>query len=241
MEPTLNRHLWFLTGRSGNFVSPSLNTALRYGDAPPSEGVAAARKLLFLGDTSTDYYVIGAMAALMAFRPSAGADTSTLFLPSNLRIAPPTIVGGELRPAGPQHPSMIHRPTQLPVARNWYVTCRPSDVVLITTDAGYSRAVPYRMAAGVVYIDWPEEVGFHAAFAPTGGVWSVGAQVILTTEPSGYPYPTVAKEIRQLPELVRLMSEEGTLTAFHSASSSLHKVGALVAAVVQWGASANRA
>jgi hypothetical protein len=76
MEPTLNRHLWLLTGRSEDFATPTLNTRIRYGDALPSKEVLAARALLHLGVTATDYYVIGAMAALTAFRPRAGADTS---------------------------------------------------------------------------------------------------------------------------------------------------------------------
>lgn len=241
MEPTLNRHLWLLTGRSDNFVTPALNTRIRYGDALPSEEVVAARKLLHLDETATDYYVIGAMAALTAFRPLAGVDTSTLFLPRTLQVGAPSISGGDLRPAGPQNPSMLHRPSKLPVARTWYVTWKSDTLARITTDTGYDRTVVYRLAAGVVYIDWPEEIGFHAAFAPAGGVWIDGSQVIIRTEPSGYPYPAVAKEIRQVPELVRLMSEQGTLSAFHSAQSSLQKVGALAAAVVQWGAAANLA
>lgn len=241
MESTLNRHLWLLTGRCDDFVTPALNTRIRYGDAVPSKEVAVARALLHLGVTSTDYYVIGAMAALTAFRPLAGVDTSTLFMPRTLQVAAPSISGGSLRPAGPQHPSMLHRPTKLPAARTWYVTRKSSTLVRIATDTGYDRTVVYRMAAGVVYIDWPEEIGFHAAFAPAGGVWVDGQQVIIRTEPSGYPYSAVAKEIRQSPDLVRLMSEEGTLSPFHSAQSSLQKVGALAAAVVQWGIKANRA
>lgn len=239
MEATLNRHLWLLTGRSSDFVTPALNTRIRHGDALPSEEVQAARALLHLGVTSTDYYVIGAMAALTAFRPLAGADTSTLFLPYTLQVAAPSIAGGALRPAGPQHPSTLHRPSKLPAARTWYVTRKSSTLVKITTDTGYNHTVVYRLAAGVVYIDWPEEIGFHAAFAPTGGVWVDGSQVIINTEPSGYPYSAVAKEIRQAPELVRLMAEQGTLSAFHAAQSPIQKVGALVAAVVQWGAAAN--
>jgi hypothetical protein len=240
MEPTLNRHLWLLTGRTDNFVTPTLNSKLNYEGPPPSAAVLAARSLLHLGDTSTDYYVIGAMAALTAFRPLAGPDTSPLFLPRTLQVAAPSISGGSLRPAGPQHPSMLHRPSRIPAPRVWYVTCKSSTLVRITTDTGYDRTVVYRLAAGVVYIDWPEEIGFHAAFAPTGGVWVDGSQVIIRTEPSGYPYPAVAKQIRQSTELVRLMSEEGTLSAFHAAQSSLQKVGALAAAVVQFGATANR-
>jgi hypothetical protein len=240
MESTLNRHLWLLTGRNANFVTPALNTRIRYGDALPSKEVQAARALLHLGVTATDYYVIGAMAALTAFRPTAGVDTSTLFTPLTLQVAAPSISGGSLRPAGPQHPSMLHRPSSLPAARTWYITRRSSTLVRITTDTGYDRTVVYRLAAGVVYIDWPEEIGFHAAFAPVGG-WVDGQQVIIRTEPSGYPYPAVAKEIRQSPDMVRLMSEEGTLSAFHSAQSSIQKVGALTAAIVQWGIKANPA
>lgn len=240
MESALNRHLWLLTGRCDDFVATALNTGIRHGDALPSVEVTAARQLLHLHDTTTDYYVIGAMAALTAYRPDAGSDTSLLFLPRNLHIKPPTISGGELRPAGPQHPSMLHRPTALPAVSRWYITKTAADLVSITTDTGFSRTVPFRLASGVVYIDWPEEVGFHAAFAPTVGVWDVGSQVVITTEPSGYPYTAVAKSIKQSLDLVRLMSTEGTLSAFHAAQSSIQKVGALVSAVVQWGAAANR-
>lgn len=240
MESTLNRHLWLLTGRCDNFVTSSLNTGIRHGDALPFAEVTLARRLLHLSDTTTDYYVIGAMAALATSRPDAGDDTSVLFLSRNLHIKAPTISGGELRPAGPQHPSMLHRPTALPVARRWYVAKTADDLVSITTDTGFSRTVPFRLASGVVYIDWPEEVGFHAAFAPTGSLWDVGAQVVITTEPSGYPYTAVAKSIKQSLDLIRLMSTEGTLSDFHAAQSSIQKVGALVSAVVQWGAAANR-
>ena len=113
----LNRHLWLLTGRCNDFVTPLLNTGRRYGDAVPSELIVEARKILHLADKTTDYYVIGAMAALVASRHILGGDTSPMFLPHSLHVLAPTISGGELRPAGPQHPTMLHRPKSLPVAR----------------------------------------------------------------------------------------------------------------------------
>jgi hypothetical protein len=237
MDTSLNRHLWLLTGRHSDFVNPELNTGVSYGDLVPSEEVAAARATLHLGDRTTDYYVIGAMAALRVFRPSAGPDTTSMFLPHSLHIRPPSIAGGTIQPMDKQQPSLLYRPADLPVARRWYVTRVSGDVVRITTDTGYMKDVPYRMAASVVYPEWPEEIGFSAAFAPTGGNWQDGSQVIISTEPSGYPYSAVARTIKNSIHLIRLMATEGTLADFHAARSSIQKVGALTAAVVQWSAS----
>ena len=241
MTPILNRHLWLLTGRCNDFVTPTLNSDIRYGDAVPSPAVVEARKLLYLGDKTTDYYVIAAMAALAAAKAVTGEDNSTLFLPGNLRIKPPTIAGGELRPAGPDQPTLLHRPTALPAARRWYVVRLTDELVRISTETGYRAELPFRLAAGVVYIDWPSEIGFRAAFAPDGGVWVVGTQVIICAEPSGYPFPAVAEAIRQSNQLISLMADHGTLAAFHSSQNSLQKVGALTSAVVKWGEIANLA
>lgn len=239
MDIALNRHLWLLTGRHNDFVTPALNTGRRYGDAVASDEVRMARELLHLGDKTTDYYVIGAMAALVSFRPAAGPDTSTLFRPMGLHVKAPSISGGSIRPSSIQHPSLLHRPTSLPVARRWYITRTAEGRATITTDTGYSKEVPYRFAAGVVYVEWPEEVGFRAGFAPSSGTWEDGSQVIISTEPSGYPYKFVADTIKNSIHMVRLMSTQGTLSEFHAAQSSIQKVGALTAAVVQWGAAAN--
>lgn len=237
METSLNRHLWLLTGRHNDFVNPDLNTGRYYGDVIPTPEIAAARAALCLGDRTTDYYVVGAMAALVSFRPAAGPNTSSMFLPHSLHIRPPSIAGGTVRPMNQQQPSLLYRPKDLPVARRWYVTRIAAGTVRITTDTGYLKDVPYRLAASVVYPEWPEDIGFAAAFAPAGGVWVDGSQVIISTEPSGYPYGAVAQSIKNSIDLIRLMSTEGTLAEFHAARSSIQKVGALAAAIVQWGAS----
>ncbi len=239
MEINLNRHLWHLTGRFNDFVTPALNTGRSYGDAVPSEDVVIARKLLRLDDTTTDYYIIGAMASLISFRPQAGADTSALFRHRTLSIIPTSVMGADVHPPGAQPPSFLHRPTALPAAHRWYVTKTGSDKLEISTDHGYRQEVPFRFVNGIVYLDWPSEVGFDAAFAPAAGVWDIGSQVIFNVAPSGYPYKFVADAAKESFQLVRFMSTQGTLTAFHSAQSSLQKVGALAAAVVQWSVTAN--
>jgi hypothetical protein len=237
MNTVLNRHLWLLTGRHNDFVNPELNTGRRYDDVVPSDEILTARRVLHLNDRTTDYYVIGAMAALVAFRPDAGPDASSMFMAHSLHVRPPTIAGGKIKPSSNQHPSLLYRPSSLPVSRRWYVSYLSGDLLRITADTGYTQEAPYREAAGVVYPEWPAEIGFTAAFAPDSP-WGEGSQVVISTEPSGYPYPSVARDIKNSIHLVRLMSKEGTLSEFHAAQSAIQKVGALAAAVVQWNASA---
>ena len=237
----INRHLWLLTGRSSDFVAEALNTGLSYGGGSPSTEVVIAREMLRLGDTTTDYYVVGAMAALQAAGSPAGGDVSTVFLPGALRIKPPTVAGGELRPASSLPPSLIHRPTSLPAGRVWTVSCVDAATSLVSDDAGYSALVPTRFSSGVVYPEWPAYVGFHAAVAPDGGVWEPGSSFTIVTEPSGYPYAAVAASAASSHPLANLLSSEGELSAFHTAPSSIQRVGALVAAVVKRSAKDNDA
>lgn len=235
MTPRLHRYLWLLTGRCADFVSPALNTGIRYDVVRPDPDVAAARALLCLGDTATDYYVIGAMAALHAARSALRGITdeeSVMFLPQSLSVRAPRIANGELRMASARYPTMLHRPTTIPAARTWFVSWDSPAEVRISTDTGVSVRAPYRHVGDTVYIDWPPELGFHAAFAPTGNVWAAGSSVVILTEPSGYPYAAVVEKIKQSNELVRMMAAEGTLSAFAASQQSLQKVGAFAATVV---------
>ncbi len=234
-NPRLHLYLWLLTGRCDDFVAPALNTGLRYGAASRDPETEQARKMLHLTDTSTDYYVIGAMAALYAARSALRGmrdEETVMFLPGSLRLRAPSVSGGEFRLAGPRYPTMLHRPRSLPAARTWYVTYLNSLEVTITNDAGYSSRADYAHVNDTVYVKWPAETGFHAAFAPTGNVWTTGSRIVIRAEPSGYPYAAVAESIRQSNSLIRVMSAEGTLTAFVSAVDPLQQVGALVAAIV---------
>lgn len=231
--PRLHRYLWLLTGRNADFKNADLNTPVRFELTDERDHIKEARDLLQLRRTDTDFYVLGAMAALYASMPAlrgGPSEESVMFSPGTLRIPAPT-VDGTFAPQDIRPVSLVHRALDIPAAHSFKVS-RVNGRALIEADDGRRYNVAYRHVAGTVYLDWPPEIPFTAAVVPYNSVWDEGSHFTIRAEPVGYPYAEVARRIKDSGNLIQLMVRYGTLAAFEASQSPVFKVGALVAAVV---------
>lgn len=230
MTAPINLNLWLLTGRHDDFVNAQLNSGGRRSSNVKDAALVEARGLLHLGDTSADFYVIGAMAALVVAGSVTG-DAGIMFLPYSHTLPGPTIAGGKFVTAtGGGELRLLYRPTSLPAAATWRVS-RKEDVAEVKNDIGERWELPYHYIDGVVYVDWSSFDGFDFAFRPTE--WLQGSFVEIKLPPVGYPYQAVASAALQSNTLLSLLAEEGELTAFHAARGAIWRVGALASAIVK--------
>lgn len=232
MDTTPSKHLWLLTGRANDFVNHELNYGISYSETGSDPVINEARTLLHLHYRSSDYYVIAAMASLLAYRRDDSSIRSSIFLPYSLTVAPPEVIGGRAVPANNAAPCLLHRPSSIPAPRRWVISYLDAASIKVETDIGTSIIIPYRFSAGVLYPEWPQSLGFEVAFATDSETWGAGSEIVMTTEPSGYPFEFVGQQINQTASLVRLMANAGTLSHFLAAASPVLKVGAFCSAIV---------
>lgn len=237
MKPyALHLYLWLLTGRSDDFVSTGLRHVIRYATLPPSADVLAARALLALDITATDFHVFSAMAAAYASAPvlrSLPAEQSVMFISGMSELPLLTVSGASLvQPSASQWANLRYHPQQIPAATTWTVT-HSGTYVTLTNNLGLLERLPLRSSQDVVYLDLQSilsadtAVGFRYA-----GTWTTGASFSFSIPPSRYPFAAVAEKIRVSSAAIKLMSDHGTLEAFSNSIDPLRKVGALASAIM---------
>lgn len=229
-----NLTLWLLTGRADKFVSPHLNTFVRYPTLSPSQDIVEARRFLRLDVTTTDFYVLGAMAAAYASMPALRElpdDNLAVFSRNLLQIGAPSVTGATVAPLdGVSWPSLRNRTSGASAWTALTVT-RVGDKALITSDSDIDVLSDYRQASTGIVVEKLAEYGIRASFDVTGG-WSEGADFTVTVPPSFYPFHAVASGISERGDLLHLMSRCGTMEAFASSTNPVLKVGALSCAVI---------
>jgi hypothetical protein len=196
--------------------------------------VAAARKFLRLDNTRTDFYAIGAMAAATASVPILRLlpeDRNLVFAEDMVAMGSSRVTGAVASPSDNKNWTMVDgRAAGRYGFTRVTVTKISNDTVSVTRDDGFQATESYRMADGKVIISSLVAHGIRAHFQI--GTWAVGQSFTITTPPERYPYMDFAARAPDQPGLVQLMLEEGSMEAFVSAVSPLHKVGALVSAMM---------
>ena len=234
VQANTNLNLWLLTGRAEGFVSEHLNTAVAYPTASPTSTVVAARKFLRLDQTNTDFYVLGAMAAAYASMPSLRElpdDNLAVFCRDLLRMPTPAVTGATLSPVdGVSWPSMVNHPRTTQAFTRLTFT-RKGDQVLIRSDGDVDLLSDFSLTPNGVFIEKALELGVRAVF-DVGGVWQEGSVIIVDVPPSRYPYAAFSDELNENGELLKFMSQAGTMEAFASSTNPVFKVGALAAAIM---------
>lgn len=229
-----NLRLWLLTGRCDGFYNPRLNVGIQYRSSAPPPEVAAARALLKLSDTRSDFYIIGAAAAAMASAPFLRAlpdDNNLLFAEDLTGLPPQSVVGATLA-----DPSALRRYSISGNAagRDGFtkvVITRRGTSALITRDDGFADFAGYTFTGSKLVIDTLYDHGINAHFNVSS--WADGQSITVNVAQTGYPYGRFATAIMDSSSAVNLMLEEGTMEAFASSVNPLHKVGALSCAIIR--------
>ena len=230
-----NLWLWLLTGRASDFLEPALNSGLQYPTARPSADVTAARTLLRLDVTTTDAFVLGALASAYASVPCLRGlpeESQVIFCPSVLSLPAMSYTGATalLPPDGVSWPHVSNtQRSGLDLAAQFTFT-KAGSRVLVTSDTGLSEYGTYSYANGRLDIPLALDLGIRAAFARD--TWVDGGAVVVTSPPSRYPFAAMATTIRDSSSALNLMATAGTMTAFASSIDPVRKVGALASAIM---------
>ncbi len=232
----LHLYLWLLTGRSDDFVSDGLRHVIRYRTLKPSADVVAARALLELGDTATDFHAIGAMAAAYASAPilrSLPPEQSVMFVAGVTALPVLTSTGATIvQPGANRWPNLRYHPKQIPAATEWTAT-HAGDHVALTNNKGSYERLALRSMDNVVYLDLRNDLSADSAVGfAYDGTWAEGESFSFSVPPSRYPYAAVVEKIIKSSSAIKLMSDHGTLEAFASSIDPLRKVGALATAIM---------
>lgn len=227
-----NSWLWFLTARGNDFVDPELNTGIRHRTHESAE-ITAARRILHLSDTRTDFHVLGAFHAALycaRFITAEQAPLTNLNRFSRPSLRPTAVTGAtSVPPTSGRWPVLRNLPSAIPAPTLFTVT-RVGDLAAVSDDAGGGFSAPFRTAGDLVIIDAMQGVGIDSGFVVDGG-WTDGASFSVFCEPSRYPFASVASAIRADPELL-------TFTLQHVAAAALDTphpvavVGTLAAAII---------
>ena len=226
-----NLHLWLLTGRCEDFRNVGLNSGIRYRSSPPPVEVVAARELLRLNDTASDFYVLGAMAAVTASAPflrGLPADSGLVFSEDLVQLPSVAVVGAAVLPDASSafDGSIAGRDgfTELRVTKH-------GSAVIIQRDSGSSTFEDFSLIGGMLTIPALRNHGVSAKFSVGG--WSDGQYFTIKLAQTGYPYDKFAAAVADSSQMAHLMLEEGTMETFASAARPIHKVGALACAVMR--------
>jgi hypothetical protein len=220
----MNEVIHLITNRSGDFHHPSMASIVGYTPHTETTDEASLRQFLKLKDTSTDYYVIGAIMAVYAF-PAIAQEFKeqgrtfdvTLWRKDQDVFYPGTLVNSR------QDAFNVHRvPSEFPVAFEWRMSYLDAQTMLI--QLGTVRyAVPVRVAAGKLYVEWPEELGIQGAISLDEEDWSTTTVLTMLHTPVGFPYTALASQLANREDARRILTGRGYMKHFYAAQSSIEK------------------
>ena len=228
-----NLHLWLLTGRYEGFANPALNAGIAYrSSAPPSE-VVAARQLLRLDDVRSDFYVLGAMASALASAPFLRRlpdDGCLAFVEDLIALPAVSVIGAAaISPDATRFYSISGKQA----GRDGFVevrVTRHNDGVIVSRDDQSSTFVEFGLSGNILTVEALKSLGIDARFAVDG--WVHGQSFTIKLAQTHYPYDKFVTTIADSFQAIQLMLEEGTMEAFASSVKPIHKVGALVCAIM---------
>ena len=260
VDVKLNNLTWLLTGRSSGFLYQFLNTDVTI-PVVDDKRVKQARKLLKLDVKGTDFFVYGAIASIYSslyYARYLDIEHQAAFIPG---FIPFTYNGkhvyelsdvGELVYVGgyPQTVQYSNEWSILPyyddnslsVVRNVFDWDEPYDAIRLTKEDNGVNATKYWLgtpgkslfvtvepdADDSLAVDLTGFAGLRARFDTK----NKAPLTFVNASPVHYPYDVVRSIIVDDTQMISLMSDMGTLPAFHEATSGITSVGALAAAIV---------
>lgn len=228
-----NLHLWLLTGRYDGFASPALNAGIAYRSSAPPPEVTAARQLLRLDDTRSDFYVLGAMASALASAPFLRRlpEDGCLAFAEDLIALPSVTVNGAtpISPDATRFYSISGKQAGRDDFTELRVT-RHNEAVIISLDNQITTFAEFIISGNILVVDALRPLGVDARFVVDS--WVHGQSFTIKLAQTHYPYDKFAAAIADSFQAVQMMLEEGTMEAFASSVKPIHKVGALVCAIM---------
>lgn len=223
-----------LTNRGSGFVWARFPTDPLFRPKALPDYAERVRVGLKLDDTSSDYFLIGVLGALLGC-PWVGEQVGELedLLPLSMFSPPPDAwVGGELK-AGPVDPATFALvPEVWPVDLTITLTySTPQQATLRSGDIAEFVSVALN-PNGRLKVDWPVRFNARGVIDLTVS-WESGAVILIQHHPSAYPYRAVADHLGGLRETNQLLLRSGLAAGWHAARSDMERVALLALGLIR--------
>ena len=234
-----NLYLWLLTGRSDDFTNPALNLGIGYRTGKTPAEVVSMRELLRLDDTSSDFYVLGALAAVLMSTPfvrTLPIEKDSVFQGGLLQL--PTISSSEtmLPPDAASWPSINgERAGREGFTQVTFTYLTPAATIMSFSNG--VEVVTYHtlsvLSGGGYRLHFAKaaEYGIRADFQVSA--WAAASTVVVNLAPTRYPYADFVRRINVNSVALRLMTTEGTMQAYSELSNPAQKTGMLALAIIR--------
>ena len=226
-----NSVIHLITNRKGDFHHSSLASVSDYEIHAEPDEEASLRTFLQLGDTTTDYYVMGALGAVYAF-PELFAEFKetqrtfdiSLWSKDDDNFTPNGVINTT------DEVFNLHRtPTEFPVEMEWIMTYTNDNTMRVVLGAA-SYDVPVRATTNTLYADWPEELGISGAIS-LDATWSSGDEFRIHHTPTRFPYSRIVELITNRADARMIMTNRGYMRNFYLAQSDIEKCAILYTAL----------
>jgi hypothetical protein len=186
-----------------------------------------------LDDVRSDFYVLGALASALASAPFLRRlpDDGCLAFAEDL-VALPTVSVVGAAAISPDATRLSHISGKQ-AGRDGFTevrVTRHNAGVIISRDDQSTTFAEFALSGNILTVAALKSMGIDARFAVEG--WVNGQSFTIKLAQTHYPYDKFATAIADSFQAVQLMLEEGTMEAFASSVKPIHKVGALVCAIM---------
>lgn len=230
----INRIIHLVTNRSGDFHHLSLASVADYEPHTEPKYEKSLREFLRLNDTDTDYYVVAAISSIYAFPElyhEFGEQQRTFDL-SQWRSDDDAGYPSQFVNTREDAFNLHRVPTEFPVAMQWDLSFLDSATLLIKL-ATRRFNVTAREANGILYVEWPEELGIQGAIDLNGQSWSSGFKMTVLHTPTGFPYTELVRQLDNREDARRILTDRGYMDNYYSAQSDIEKC-ALTYTALAW-------
>lgn len=227
-----NAVLHLLTNKNSGFFSTIFPVTSDYKVRTETEAQQEIRQLLRLHITDSDYYLMGALAAVYAFPEILREfnESSKTFKLSDWVRPADTITGAQYHNLPNINFALRYKPKVWPVELAWTISYLDSKNLIIRL--GDSKfIVPYTVSSlNILRPDWPEELGIQGALK-LDGTWQSSSVLEIRHTPVSYPYDTILNKLSKNTNVYTLLDLAGLSKEFFSAKTSLEKFAILLLAL----------
>lgn len=209
------------------FVRPYLQggTPLGYHENKDARDLYS---FLRLEDTSTDYFLMGPLIALMSF-PDLPSFSSQALPLEVLGLEKPQATGAEIIGRGSNSPYLVWQPDTLPSSVVFSLKKADSGSLTVTQGNAVNRIAYSTNPAGDVSFKEDHPEVFHGMSFSLLDFHTTEATLVIP--PAYYPYSGVALALSDHPSAISVLHRNGLLEAFGCSEDPLFKV-ALVASAL---------
>lgn len=229
----INAVLHLVTNRAGDFHHPAFASAVDFTPHAETEDEKSLRTFLQLRDTTTDYYVVGALNAIYAFPDILAefGETQRTFNLARWRKDNDGFYPGSFVNTNAHVFSVQRIPNEFPVDMEWILSYLDAQTMKIQL-ASKTYLAPVRISGDILYVEWPEELGIKGAIK-LEVAWDSSARMTLSHTPVGFPYGKIVEHVVHRDDARRLLTGRGYMSHFFAAQSDMEKCALLYTALAE--------